>query len=196
MMALFPMEDPGLVIFPTHRLIKNVENFSGEKLVKTLEKNFDVAPHSTERELFAQMDTAQEHEHVIGLKTTGTPWPLYALKLWDEKLLDKELPSSLSAISKRLDVTILHSLILEAHLGIDAAKLAAFTHVDYVRSRTEALGAVGRNGIQAAFLLKPTTVKQVAEVSEIGERMPQKSTDFYPKLLAGLVMMRLEMSKA
>ncbi len=195
MMALFPMEDPGLVIFPTHRLVKNCENFSGDKLLKSLERHFDVSPHSSERELFAMMDSAKKNEHIIGLKAIGTPWNFYGLRLWNEGILDKALPDSMSAASKRLDVTILHSLILEPHLGIDSAKLAAFTHVEYVRSRDEALGAVGKNRIQAAFLLNPTSVEQVVEVSNSGERMPQKSTDFYPKLLAGLVMMRLEMGK-
>ncbi len=195
MMALFPMEDPGLVIFPTHRLVKRVENFNGEKLLKALEKNFDVAPHSTTGELFAKMDGAGVKEHVLGLKCIGTPWNYYSLRLWNEGILDATLPRTMSAASKRLDVTILHSLILEPQLGIDAAKLAAHTHVDYIRHREEALAHVGKDGIQAAFLLKPTTVKQVEEVSASGERMPQKSTDFYPKLLAGLVMMRLNIQK-
>jgi uncharacterized protein (DUF1015 family) len=195
MMALFPMEDPGLVIFPTHRLVKNVENFSGAKLIKALEKNFDVSPHSTTAELYAKMDQAQPHEHVIGLKAIGTPWPHYALRLWNEDLLDKELPATLSKAGKRLDVTILHSMMLEPILGIDKQKLEAFTHVEYVRHRDEALAQVGQHGIQAAFLLQPTTVQQVEEVSQAGERMPQKSTDFYPKLLAGLVMMKLGIQK-
>ncbi|MBI5060376.1 DUF1015 domain-containing protein [candidate division KSB1 bacterium] len=195
MMALFPMEDPGLVIFPTHRLVKNVEHFSGEKLLKALEKHFDVAPHSDEAELYHKIDDARRGQYIIGLKAVGTPWPLYSLRLWNDSTLERELPKTMSKASKRLDVTILHSLILERHLGIDQQKLEAFTHVEYVRQRDEALAQVGEHGIQAAFLLRPTTVSQVEEVSAAGERMPQKSTDFYPKLLAGLVMMKLGIQK-
>jgi uncharacterized protein (DUF1015 family) len=67
--------------------------------------------------------------------------------------------------------------------------------VDYGRSAEKALERVGQGNIQAAFLLNPTTVSDVKAVAEAGERMPQKSTDFYPKLLAGLVMMKLDIVK-
>jgi uncharacterized protein (DUF1015 family) len=67
--------------------------------------------------------------------------------------------------------------------------------LDYCRHRKEAVERVGKGGIQCAFLLNPTDVAHVKAVAETGERMPQKSTDFYPKLLAGLLMMPLEMKK-
>ncbi|MDD5087313.1 MAG: DUF1015 domain-containing protein [bacterium] len=192
MMALFPMEDKGLVIFPTHRLVKNVENFSGQKLLDSLAKNFDITAFDKADALFSRMDRIGPWE--FGLAALGTLKPFYLLKLKDIKVMDKIAPE-VSEASRRLDVTVLHRLILEKELGVDKAKLEAFTHVEYVRHREEAVGKLGKGGIQAVFLLNPTDVMGVKAVAELGERMPQKSTDFYPKLLAGLVMMPLTIQK-
>ncbi len=183
MMALFPMEDPGLVILPTHRLIRNVENFTAQKLVAALGESFSVSPVSSADALFAQMDNVGT-DQVFGMKAVGTRDNFYFLRA-NEPL----------GTTRTLGVTILHSQILENELGINAQVLTAGTHVEYVRSRQEAIDAVGHNGIQAAFLLNPTSVDDVKTVAAAGQRMPQKSTDFYPKLLAGLVMMKLDIQK-
>ncbi len=183
MMGLFPMEDPGLVILPTHRLIQNVQNFSAPKLLAALAANFTITPLSSEEALFARMD-AEKTDQVFGMKAIGTKDNFYFLKSNEHGGPDRTL-----------GVTILHSTILENELGIDAKTLSAGTHVDYVRSRQESIDAVGKNGIQAAFILNPTSVDDVKTVAAAGQRMPQKSTDFYPKLLAGLVMMKLDMQK-
>ncbi|MBU1985280.1 DUF1015 domain-containing protein, partial [bacterium] len=173
MMALFPMEDKGLVIFPTHRLVKNVENFSGPKLLDSLAKSFDITAFDNVNALFSRMDKVGPWE--FGLAALGTPKPFYLLKLKDIKVMDG-VAADVSEASRRLDVTVLHRLILERELGIDKAKLEAFTHVEYVRHREEAVGKLGQGGIQAAFLLNPTDVMGVKAVAELGERMPQKST--------------------
>jgi uncharacterized protein (DUF1015 family) len=194
MMALFPMEDPGLVIFPTHRLVHDVKDFDGAKLVTQLKEKFDVQPAASAEELFKIMD-ANPEEHALGLCTEKAPHRFYFLKLKDISIADKQGPAGASQPSKRLGVTILHHFILDQLLGIDKAKLEAFTNVDYCRHREEAVERVGKGGIQCTFLLNPTDVAHVKAVAETGERMPQKSTDFYPKLLAGLLMMPLEMKK-
>lgn len=192
MMALFPMEDPGLVIFPTHRLVKNVENFSGSKLLQCLACNFDQTAFDSATALFAAMDKGGAYQ--FGLCALGTAKPFYLLRLKDIKVMDQAAPD-VSPASRQLDVTVLHRLILENELGIDKAKLEAFTHVEYLRSREDAVAKLGKDGIQAVFMLNPTDVMGVKAVAEKGERMPQKSTDFYPKLLAGLVMMPLSIRK-
>ncbi|MCB9357404.1 MAG: DUF1015 domain-containing protein [Calditrichaeota bacterium] len=195
MMALFPMEDPGLVVLPTHRLIRNVENFSAPKLLAALGENFKITPLSSAVALFAQLDTYGT-DQVMGMKALGTSDEFYLLQPKDNRpLVVPEKLSPLSESARKLGVTILHTLILEKELGIDAAVLSAGTHVDYVRSRQEAIDAVGKDGIQAVFLLNPTSVNDVKTIAAAGERMPQKSTDFYPKLLAGLVMMKLHIQK-
>jgi uncharacterized protein (DUF1015 family) len=194
MMALFPMEDPGLVIFPTHRLVHHVKDFDGTKLVNQLKDKFNVQPMTSADDLFRVMD-AHPEEHAFGLVVSGKPNSFYFLKLKDISIADKEGPAGASEPSKRLGVTILHHFILDQLLGIDKAKLEAFTNVDYARHREEVMERIAQGGIQCAFLLNGTDVAHVKAVAERGERMPQKSTDFYPKLLAGLVMMPLEIKK-
>ena len=194
MMALFPMEDPGLVIFPTHRMIKNVPNFIGNDLISSLGRHFDVSPVETQAELLKILEQ-EANAKTIGLRAEGASHPYYLIELKDPDAMMKFGPQGMSAASRRLGVAILHTLILEQILGIDSAKLAAGNNVEYGRSAEKALDRVGKDGIQATFLLSATTVNQVKQVAEAGERMPQKSTDFYPKLLAGLVMMKLDIQK-
>jgi uncharacterized protein (DUF1015 family) len=194
MMALFPMEDPGLVILPTHRLIHSVKDFDGARFVQQLSKWFRVEPVSSPEGLFAFME-AGRNEHVFGLRAVGTAEPYYVLRLKDLRTMDEIAPQGLSQESKALDVVILHTLILDKLLGVDAKALEAETNCLYGRDRERALERVGDGTIQATFLVNPTRVEQVRSVAQQGERMPQKSTDFYPKLLAGLLMMKMEIEK-
>jgi uncharacterized protein (DUF1015 family) len=96
---------------------------------------------------------------------------------------------------RHLDVSILHTLILERTLGIDEARLVTQANVEYFRDRDDCITSVDEGKHQAAFFLNPTTVEQVQRVALLGERMPQKSTDFYPKLLTGLVFMKMKIRK-
>jgi uncharacterized protein (DUF1015 family) len=96
---------------------------------------------------------------------------------------------------RHLDVSILHTLIFERLLGIDEAKLVSQAHLEYFRDRNECIRVVDEGKHQAAFFLNPTSVEQVQRVALLGERMPQKSTDFYPKLLTGLVFMKMKIQK-
>jgi len=92
-------------------------------------------------------------------------------------------------------VNILHEGILSPMLGIGAEELAGQKNVDYLRDRSELVSRVRDGKYQVGFLLNPTTVEEVRAISEQGEKMPQKSTDFYPKLLTGLVLMKMEISR-
>ncbi|MFH1011165.1 MAG: DUF1015 domain-containing protein [bacterium] len=195
MMALFPMEDPGLVILPTHRLIHSVKDFDGARLVESLRQWFDVEALNSPSELFSSMEKGRK-AHVFGLRAIGTPDPYYFLRLKDLHIMEKVTPPTLSKESKSLDVVILHTLILEKLLGIDAKALEAETNCLYARGGEKALERVGDGTVQAAFLINATRVEQVRAVAEQGERMPQKSTDFYPKLLTGLLMMKMEIQKS
>ena len=87
-----------------------------------------------------------------------------------------------------LDVTVLHSLVLERILGIDKENMANQKNLTYTRSRQEALEAVDMDGADCSFILNPTKVSEIRDVAAAGEKMPQKSTYFYPKLITGLVM--------
>jgi len=102
---------------------------------------------------------------------------------------------TLTGPARKLDVNVLHEGILSPFLDIGPRELAAETHVDYFRESDLLVTGVEEGQYQLAFLLNPTSLKQVYEISERGETMPQKSTDFYPKLLTGLVLMKMEIHR-
>ena len=97
-----------------------------------------------------------------------------------------------SAALRGLDVSVLHSLVLERIFGIDKANMANQLNLAYTRVAQEALAAVDGGEANCCFLLNPTRVSEIRDVAAAGEKMPQKSTYFYPKLITGLVMNRME----
>ena len=109
------------------------------------------------------------------------------LTLKDAAVMDALLPT-LSPASRRLDVTVLHTLILERLLGIDKKNMANGTNLTYTRAAAEAVSAVRSGSADACFLLNPTRVEEIRDVAAAGEKMPQKSTYFYPKLITGLTV--------
>ena len=113
------------------------------------------------------------------------------LTLRDIAVMDTELPA-LSEASRRLDVNVLHTLILEQKLGIDKANMAQQINLTYTRSLTEAIEGVRSGAYQGTFLLNPTRVSEICDVAAAGEKMPQKSTYFYPKLITGLTVNSLK----
>ena len=106
-----------------------------------------------------------------------------------------ELLSEASEAWRDLDVAILHKLVLEKYLGIDKEALEEKRNLEYIRGRDKALDMLKEGGYQGAFIMNPTRIDQVLEVADRGEKMPQKSTDFYPKLLTGPVIHKLSIDK-
>jgi len=195
MMTMVNMFDPGLTVLPTHRVLHSLDNFDPSKFLAKVAENFEVAEFADRASLYAALDAAAEAgKSAFGFAAVGlNGCRMIALK---NPVLMDGLVADHSKAWKELDVTVLHVALLEKLLGIDAAKLAAETNVHYVRGRDEALDYVGKEHYQAAFLVNPTRVMQVREVASAGERMPQKSTDFYPKLLSGLILMRMQIDKS
>ena len=113
------------------------------------------------------------------------------LTLRDPAVMAELLPEK-SEASRGLDVSVLHTLVLERILGIDKENMANQKNLTYTRSLDEALGSVASGESQCAFILNPTRVEEIGAVAAAGEKMPQKSTYFYPKLITGLVMNNLE----
>ena len=101
--------------------------------------------------------------------------------------MDRLLPDK-SITYRNLDVTILHTLILERLMGIDKENMASQKNLSYTRSINEAIDSVDRGEGCCCFLLNPTRVEEISSIASCGEKMPQKSTYFYPKLITGLVM--------
>ncbi len=184
----------GVTILPTHRLIRDLTDFDSHAFLKNVEDRFEVTHAGTSEELWEKMQENQDaQENVFGFYPADLK-KFYLLRLKKQAEADPLLLSH-SEEYRRLDVSVLHALILERHLGIDEGKLAAQGHLDYVRERESCIRLVSEGKYQAAFFLNPTTAEQMERVALAGERMPQKSTDFYPKLLTGLLFMRMCIKK-
>ena len=176
MMLLTDMACPGLRVFPTHRLVRGLPNFDARALLSRLEAQFTSAPLPD--------DAGMLEAGTLGF-VTGDGATLLTLR--DREAVCERLPAHARSYCG-LDVTMLHSLILEPLLGIDADNMARGENLVYTRDRAEAFRQVREGEAQCAFLLPPTAVEQIRDVSLDGEKMPQKSTYFYPKLITGLVM--------
>jgi len=189
MLTFVNMDDEGLTIFPTHRLIHKLEGADPAKLEQRLSRYFELERFtSEEREQLLQALQARQKagRHALGLYLHGSE-DYYLLTLRDEGVMDELVPDR-SPEWRRLDVTICHWLLLKM-LGI--APDAVEGRVGYRRSAREALDLVKQGEEAAAVLLNPTRVEEVRRIAQNGERMPQKSTDFYPKMLTGLALNKL-----
>jgi uncharacterized protein (DUF1015 family) len=178
MITLVNIEDPGLVILPTHRMIKEVSDFSLVPFLEKTEKYFDIT--KTDREHITE-HLAKEQTQAFGFYSAQTA---YILKLKAKAAMKKKLGDRSTAY-QGLDVAILHTLLIEDVLGITADTLE--DHVRYERVVRTAMRRVDSGEFQFCFLMNPTRPEQVKEIAENKERMPQKSTDFFPKLISGLV---------
>jgi len=191
MMTLISMEDPGLVVLPTHRLIRDLPDFHLDRFLAALKEDFDLQLMTDREALYDGLASGKKWTYGLGADAGKQ---LYLVSLKGKSIIEKRISGSMSSYWKSLEVTALHSLILERLLGIDAAKLEAQVHVDYGRDKDKALDRL-KDRYQLVFLLNPTGVKDVQAVAGAGERMPQKSTDFYPKLLTGMVFMKMNIQK-
>ncbi|WP_334110645.1 DUF1015 domain-containing protein [Thermodesulfitimonas autotrophica] len=172
--------DPGLVILPTHRLVKVTPAFNLEAFLTAVAEFFTVV--ETRRDRVAQA----AGRYVFGLYTReGRAFHLRLKEGLDPAgvLLGPGSPAW-----KRLEVAVLHALILERLLGIDAAECRAGTRVSYTHDATAACRLVDGGSWDMAFFLRAPEVAEMVAVAEAGERMPQKSTYFYPKVPTGLVL--------
>lgn len=181
------VEDPGMVIFPTHRLVHGLDAFEPAALLQKLDPYFErrSAPADPAAALRALEDAGREGNAF--LLVTESARHLLIRTPGRAAAALPHLPAHPAL--QGLDVSVLHALVLELGLGIDQAAQSAQTNLRYSKSFEEALRAPGPgSGIQAAFLMNPTRMDEVIHVAESGEVMPQKSTYFMPKLPTGLVM--------
>jgi len=192
MIALANMADPALYVFPTHRVIRNVSNFDAKKLHASLSEKFDIevieskcCPGTTVVELAGKMKKTAD-KHSLGLYVNGDE-KMYLLTLKNDSVAEK-IPGNKSMDWKLLDVNILHGLILEPMLGIGEKELSAQSNVDYIRRFDEASEMVTSGKNQCVFLMNPTLTHHVEAVTKHNETMPQKSTDYFPKVQSGLVI--------
>jgi len=193
MMMLVGMEDEGLRVLPTHRLVRGLENFSRKKLLETAGQWFEIKNMPSAQNIESELDKYyQDGRKAFALYTGGDGYDLLILR--DMAVMEEALPDCSPAL-RGLDVSVLHSLVLERGLKIDRENMAAQKNLYYVKSLSEAMDEVKSGAAQAAFLLNPTRVTEIRDVAQAGEKMPQKSTYFYPKLTTGLVMNKMETRK-
>ena len=198
MMYLAGMEDPGILILPTHRVVSNLEGFQPVPFLEQLRADFSIESFpftpGKEREagnrFFQALAARSAKGQAVGMLLKGND-QFCLLSLKDEKAWEKAAPG-LSPSLQALDVNLLHILILQKLLGIGPPELAAGKNVVYYKEAEEAMAAVQSGPGQAAFFLNGTKVRQVKDVSLAGETMPSKATFFYPKLLSGLVINPLD----
>ncbi len=196
MMCMVNMFDPGLVVLPTHRVLHSLSGFDPNAFLNKASENFEITEFSGRDSLYEALDKAVADKKIaFGFGAEGLNG-YRALSLKNPEVMNSAVKEEHCDAWKKLDVTVLHTLLLDNILGIDKEKLEAETNVHYVRGRDEALDEVEKDGCQAALLLNPTRTEQVGEVAGAGERMPQKSTDFFPKLLTGMVMMKMQIDKS
>jgi len=185
MMTLADMSDEGLVVFPTHRLVRGIANLNGHELLKACEVYFEIAPVKDGDLAQTALDAGYAGgEHCFAFYDR-VKW--HVLTLRDTSVMQDLLPKKSDAY-RGLDVSILHTLILERLMGIDRENMANQTNLTYTRSAKEAVQSVDSGESNCCFLLNPTRVEEICSVAACGEKMPQKSTYFYPKLITGLVM--------
>jgi uncharacterized protein (DUF1015 family) len=187
LMMCVSMHHPGLAVLPTHRVVWGLPDLSTERLRDATAEHFEwtelVGAEATSPRLSAHLREA--NGHVFGLWTRDTS-EAFILRLKDPKVMDRLAADHLKAW-RRLDVAILQKVLLEHDLP-KAIKDAGGLRLSYVHLAQQAFDAVHEDGADAAFVVRPLPVTSLQDVAKEGERMPAKSTYFYPKVLSGLVI--------
>jgi len=180
--AFVNIADPGLVILPTHRLLHGLHDLKWDDVLARIGKWFEVKP-IRDAEVETELSKAGA-DHLFALHTGKNK--TWLLRLTDKSALD-QLIKDHTADFRDLDVVVLHTLLIEQVFGVKPEQIEE--HVAYERNLKETLAKVDSFKYEAALIINPTRADQVQKVAAHGERMPQKSTDFYPKFVSGLVFM-------
>jgi uncharacterized protein (DUF1015 family) len=189
MMTLIPMESRGLVILPTHRIVHGLPTFDRERMLEAAGQFFEIDRidlRTESRSATTLLGQAGENGTAFVAVTRQGPYIMRAKKNAVQDALG-QLPS----LQRELDVVQLHRIMLERVLGISEEAVRNQENVRYERDAFEAISWV-RQGANVAFLMNPAKIDQVRDIAFGGEVLPQKSTDFYPKLLSGLAIYALE----
>jgi uncharacterized protein (DUF1015 family) len=182
------MDSEGLVILPTHRVVFDLEGFRPEAFLARAAPFFEIEKLDTTNASQLTAKLAQESEGTAFIAVLASGCSLL-------KARPDAVEQALAALPERqrqLDVAQLHSLVLEQLLGLSQESIRDQRNLRYLRDAAEAIDQVTKGTAQAAFLMNPATLQELREIAFNGEVMPQKSTDFYPKLLSGLAIYALD----
>ena len=190
MMTFVNMDSPGLVILPTHRVVFGLANFDVPGFVKKARDLYEVRElRDIDATKAAALLTESGKKAVSFVAATKQGSFLLAAKGGSEA----QIPAEFSVRQRKLDVVNLHSLLLEKILGISQEQVTNQQHIRYLRGTEETFRTVkADSGVNVAFVMNPVSIEQVREIAFAGEVLPQKSTDFYPKLLSGLTIYSLD----
>jgi uncharacterized protein (DUF1015 family) len=183
MMTYVNMDAPGITILPTHRVVHGLEHFSSPDFIVKASAFFNIKElDSPDTSVLSETPkTAFIAVTIDGSYLLTAKPDVIAAEL-------KDLP----ARQRQLDVVQLHRIVLDKLLGLDQETITRLGSVSYIREADEAVAMVTEGDSNIAFLIKPITLDQLRDVSLAGDIMPQKSTDFYPKLLSGLAIYALD----
>jgi uncharacterized protein (DUF1015 family) len=183
LMCLVALQDPGLTVFPTHRLITELDEAKRSALHETIERDWESAPVDLD-------DLEPEGDGPVRVGYYDAAGPRM-LTLRDQAIADAAMPDKPDPY-RRLDTAVLEALILQGALGMTEDDISHFNGLDYARSTAQARERVESGAVQAAFFMRGTPVEQVRDVAGAGESMPPKSTYFFPKVLTGMVFNPLD----
>ena len=189
MMTFVNMDSPGLVVLPTHRVVFGLDAFDVAAMNAKLGKYFDVEELGPITDVKSAMDQLREAGKVRSALLAVTAKGSYLLR--SHPTQGSPALTGQSERQRGLDVVQLHKLVLEETLGMSEEDIRNQKHLKYVRDAKEAAEEV-RTGANVAFLMNPVRMEQVRDIAFGGEVLPQKSTDFFPKLLSGLTIYSLE----
>jgi uncharacterized protein (DUF1015 family) len=198
LMFLCPMEDPGLTIFPVHRILNQYSEIEPALLEKKLGVYFEIEKMSftpgdkkeVTRNFLSRLEKGGKEGMIFGLFMTGISW-FYLLTLKEEGI-NQTWGEDLPPLLKKLDVQILSHLVFQKIFGMRSEELDQENRIEYHHDALQTLELVEQGRNKIGFLLAPTPIEQIKEVAEASLVMPRKSTYFYPKTLTGLVMNSLE----
>lgn len=173
MMFLADLDEEGLTILPTHRLVRNIPIPDNEKIITAIQKDLEVTPVQRKEMMLRGLE--ESNHHSFGMYMNGA---YYLLRLKDRVIESVNLPDAL----KSLDASILHYLLFEKDLKVKGGDF------DYERDVDEVIKKIDSGNFKIAFFMNPPQVSEVKDVALSNERMPPKTTFFYPKLLTGMVI--------
>ena len=184
LMTLVACDDPGLVILPTHRVVKSLPADAIASFTQHAREVFEVTDITHRDEFRTRLNDAGSG--AIGVVLKGSPSYLI-LRLRSDSAMKDAMPDAPDEV-RRLDVSVLHALVFDRIFGLRADEIRKGGNIEYTIEIGGALGAVAQGHADGAFLMNPPTIEDVQRVSDAGATMPEKSTYFHPKLLTGLVM--------
>jgi len=195
MMYFSNMDDEGMTIWPTHRVVHSLKDFDADSFLTSCKEYFDLkefnytasSEPSVRASFLKELEKSGEKTVSMGLHIRARDI-YYLLSMKSKEVMDKVFGDSIPEVFKGLDVTVLHSLVFARILGMTQEAQEKQENLIYVKSYDEAISACSNDKNQLVFLLNATKIEQVKSVALAGFVMPQKSTYFYPKLLSGLTL--------